>query len=193
MQSCNITAQIVESVAACSSCTVKVNTMQTLHDVNMIWNFIIWNNWFAKTFYLNVLAVVLTDRNRLVDDVWNNHHTFFDFFGELFFFYFQISQFLSHRSYLCFYLFCFFFLAFCHQSADLFGQGVSLTTQIVTSGFCIAELGVQLQNFVNQNQFFVLEFLFNIFFDKVRVCSDQFDIQHADILLTKIQQILCGK
>ena len=179
MQSCNIAAQVVETGAAGSSCAVQVDAVQALHNVHMVRNLKRRNDRLAKALHFHVFAVVLANRNRLVDDVWNDHHSLFDFLGQLLLFDLQVSQLLCHSGHLCFDLFCLLLLTFCHQSADLFGEGVALRTQVVAAGFGIAELFVQLQHLVHQDQLFVLEFFLDVFFDKLRVCPDQFDVQHS--------------
>ena len=74
MYSCNVSHQIVEAISRNFSCCVQINTMETIHDIGMIWDFKIRNNRLTKFFNFYVTGIIFSNRNGWVYDVWNCHH-----------------------------------------------------------------------------------------------------------------------
>ena len=128
MKSCNISHQIIESISCHSSGTVKINTIETLHNLGMIRNFKIRNYRLTVSLYLYVLSIILSNRNARINDVRNGHHDLGYFLIQFFFFYRQFFQFFGISCNLFFYRFCLFLFALTHQSTNLFGNFVLLTS-----------------------------------------------------------------
>ena len=176
VQSCDIAHQVVEAVTSNFSCGIQIDTVEGFHDVCVVRNFEIRNNGFAEFFIFYVFAVVFTNGNCRIDDVRDCHHDHFDSFFNFFFFYCQFFCSCSVSSDHSFYFFSFFFFAFCHQTADLFGQFVSFCTQSFNFLFDRSVFFIQFQNFVYQRQFLILEFFTDVFFYHFRVFSYKFDV-----------------
>lgn len=117
MQSCNITSEIIEAVAGSFSCGIEVNSVEFFHNIDMIGNFKVRGKGFAELFDLDVFGIVLADRNRKVNDVWDNHHDFFDLLFKFSFFKFEGINFLIDRSN---------FSHNCLKSGVIFGRFLSL-------------------------------------------------------------------
>ena len=65
-----------------------------------------------------------------------------------------------------------------HQHTHLLGQLVALGAQLAGFGNGGAVFCVQSNYFVYQRKFEFLKFLFDVFFDHVRIFADKFHIQH---------------
>ena len=74
MKARDITHQIIETVSCNFSCRIKINTIETLHDVCVIWDFEIRYDRIAKFFDLYIAAVIFSDRYGRIDDVRDRHH-----------------------------------------------------------------------------------------------------------------------
>ena len=61
MKARDITHQIIETVSCNFSCRIKINTIETLHDVCVIWDFEIRYDRIAKFFDLYIAAVIFSD------------------------------------------------------------------------------------------------------------------------------------
>ena len=61
MKTCDISHQIIETVSCNFSRCVKVDTIKTIHDICVIWDFKIRNDRFAEFFDLHVAAVIFSD------------------------------------------------------------------------------------------------------------------------------------
>ena len=178
VQSGNITAQEVETVAGCVAGAVQINAVQAFHDINMVRNFPFRNNRITELLNFNVLGVIVADRNSRVNDVRDDHHAVLDFFFEFSFLGFQGFQFSTIFLNLGLDLFGFFLQAFAHQAADFLGEFVALASQSVRSCLGFAEFLVELRHFINEDQLFILELLSDVFFDEFRVFSNQFNVNH---------------
>ena len=185
MQPCDVSREIVEAVAACSASSVKVDAVQTLHDVNVVGNFKIGNNRLAETLYLNVLAVVLADGNGGVDDVRDDHHSLFDLFLQLALLHLELGQLFAEELDLSLYLLGFLFQALGHKAADLFRECVSLCAVFVALGLGCAEFLIESNDLIDEGQLIVLEFLLYIFFDELRLGTEKFDVKHSNLSLVK--------
>ena len=178
VKSCDIALEIIETVARCLTRSVKVDAVESLHNIYMIGNFKIGNNRLAELFDLNVLAVVLAYGHAVVDDVGDHQHSLADLSFQLFFLDFKVSELLSHSIYLSLYSLSLFLLTLAHQSAYLLALYISLISQFICLGTCSSVFLIEFSDFVNQYEFFVLELLFNIFFDQLGVGSYKLDIYH---------------
>ena len=81
MNSCDVTHQVIESVSGYLSCCIKVDAVETLHNVCVIWNLEIRNNRLAKFLDLYVAAIVFSDWNGRINDVRDGHHNLGNLLG----------------------------------------------------------------------------------------------------------------
>ena len=91
----------------------------------------------------------------------------------------QLLQFRTNAGNHPFCFFRFLFFALCHQRANLLAGHIALIAQRIRFGCRRAQLCVQFDYLVHQNQFFILEFLFDVFFDQFRIGSDQANVDHV--------------
>ena len=179
MQTGNITLQVVEAVAGGAACSIEVDAVERLHNINVIRNLEIRNDRIAKLLNLNVLGIVLADRNGRVNDVRDDHHTVLDFLSEGLFVLLELGHLVGHSLYLGLDLLSLFLLTLGHQTADLLGLLVALCTQLVTAGLGCTVLRVKLDDLVNHRDLLVLELLLDVFLYRIRIGADKFDIQHC--------------
>ena len=185
MQSCHITAQIIEACAGGLSSSRLVNAAEVLHNVLVVRDLEIRNDRFTKALDLDILAVVLADRHGGINDVRNDHHDLTDLrlklvltLAERCHFLVDACIFLSNA---CLGLVRAGNLAACDPLADLLGKALLLGSQVVALLLGVAELLVELDDLVNEGELFVLELLLDVFLDKIRVGSQKFNIQHSSI------------
>ena len=107
-------AEVVETVSGNSSCRVKVDSVESLHDLCVVRDLEIRNDRITEFLYFHVLAVIFTDRNGRIDDVRDRHHDLFDALLEVFFFLLKFSKVIGSCGNLFLYLFCFFSLSLSH-------------------------------------------------------------------------------
>ena len=131
MQSCNIAHEIIEAIACNLSCRLKVNAVYLFHDISVIGDLKVGNSRLAEDLQLHVLAVVLTHRNRRVNDIGNSHHNGLDLFGKLSLLLFKLSKAVAELSYLSLCSLSLFLLALTHKCTYLLGDPVAVGTQAV--------------------------------------------------------------
>ena len=119
MKACYISHKIIEAVSCYSSCAVKIYTVESFHYLGMIRNFKVGYYRLSVSLYLNVFAVILTYRNRRIDDIGDYHHSFLNFFAQLFFLLLKLFKLIRELLYLSLYLLSLVLFALCHKSADL--------------------------------------------------------------------------
>jgi len=171
VEACNVAHQIIESVSCNFSCCIQIDSVEGLHNVGVIRDFKIRYNRLAEALCFYVLAVIFSDRYGRIDDVRDHHHDLLDFF---FYFFFSCRKSLDAgtvNSYLFLYFLSLFSLALAHQCADLFGDFVSFCTKCLYFLFDVTVFFVQLDDFINQLQFLILEFISDILFYNFRVFS----------------------
>ena len=171
MKTCNISHQIIETISGNLSCTFKIDSVEFFHNFCMVWDFKVRNNRFAKFFNFDILAVVFTDRYRWIDDIWDNHHIFFDFCFN--FFFFSRKFFHTGSVFLNFFLklFCFLFFAMSHACTDFFGNFIFLSTECFYFAFDFTVSLVKFDYFIYKWKLFILEFFLDVFFYNIRVLS----------------------
>ena len=76
MKSCNIAHKIIETVTRNLSCRIKVDTVEFFHNFRVIRNFKIRYKRIAEPLNFNILTVILTNRNRRINNIRNLHHDF---------------------------------------------------------------------------------------------------------------------
>ena len=179
MQARDIALEVVEAVARGAARGIEVDAVKRLHDIHMVGNLIIRHDRVTELLDLDVLGVVLADRDGRVDDVRNDHHTALDFLGVGLFVLLELCHLVGHCLDLSLDLLGLVLLALGHQAADLLGLLIAHGAQLVTAGLCRAELRVKLDDLVDHRQLLVLELLLDVLLDRVRVLSDKFDIQHG--------------
>ena len=163
VQSCNVAAQIVETVSASLSRSVEVYAVQRFHYVNVVGHFKVRNYRLAEALELYVLAVVLADRHVVADYLRYHHHSLLDLAIKLDFLSRKRFEVCAVLLYLCLYLLGFFLLALSHQSADFLAHLVALRSQLVRACLSLAVLFVHSDNFVYQYQLFVLKLFLDVF------------------------------
>ncbi len=186
MKSRDIAFEVVETVTAGLSGSIEIDTVKCLHDIDMIRDLVVRNDRLAESLVLDILAVVLTDRDRRIDDVRDHEHDLSDFLGQFLLFDIQSSHLISHRSYLLLRLFGFFLLALTHEHTDLLTDGISLGSEILDAGLGLTEFLIVFDDFIYQRELVILKLLLDVLFDDVRICADEFDIQHINASKQKI-------
>ena len=171
MDSCSIAHQVIETVTTGTSCALLVQTVQTIQNICMIRNLKIRNYGLTKLLDLYVLAVILTDRNGLINNVGDDHHDLGDLLLQFGLGSFEFSQALCTGSYFCLFGFCLFLLALTHQCTDLFGDTVSGSTQIICLLLCLSALGIQCNHFIYQRELFILVFFSDVLLDYLGIFS----------------------
>ena len=171
MDSCSIAHQVIETVTTGTSCALLVQTVQTIQNICMIRNLKIRNYGLTKLLDLYVLAVILTDRNGLINNVGDDHHDLGNLFLQFGLGSFQFCQTLCTCSYFCLLGFCLFLLALTHQCTDLFGDTVSGSTQIICLLLCLSALGIQCNHFIYQRELFILVFFSDVLLDYLGIFS----------------------
>ena len=134
MKSCNIAHQIIETVSGNSSCCIKIQSVKAFHYICMIRNLKIGNNRLSEFFDLYIACIILSYRNRGINDIGDNHHDLCDLFLEFFFHRLKLCKSLCKFCHFLLYSLCLFFLSLSHKSSDFLGDLVSLISQII--GFC---------------------------------------------------------
>ena len=165
--------------------TVEIDAAEALHNIGMIRDLVIRDDRLAETLNLDVLGIIFADRDGRIDDIRDHHHDLLDFLGKLGF---RLLELGKTRGILCNLLlngigFVEFLLA--HQHTDLLAQLVAACAQVVgflLSGSC---LRVQFDDFIDQRQLGVLEFVSYILLNDFRILPDESDIQHLQSLLCK--------
>ena len=132
----------------------------------------------SKTFYLYIFAVVLADRNRVVNNIGNDQHPFADLALQLCFLGLEFLQLGSNAGHQPLGLLRFFLFPLGHQRADLLAGYVALVAQRIRLGRRRAQLSIQLEHLVHQHEFFILKFLFDVFLDQFRIGPDQTNVDH---------------
>ena len=128
MKSGNISHQIIKSVSCNSSGTVQINSIKVFHDFCVIRDLKIRNNRLSEFFNLNVFTIIFSNRYCRINDIRNYHHILQKLF---FYFFFSCRKFIntcSGSSHLLFNFLCLFAFSLSHQSANLFGNFISLSS-----------------------------------------------------------------
>ena len=94
----------------------------------MIGNFEIRNEGLAELLDLNILGIVLADRNGRIDDVRDNEHDLSDLFFKLSLLGRERFELVSHICDLLLDCFSFVLLALGHESADLLADLVAVSS-----------------------------------------------------------------
>ena len=171
VDSCNVAHQVVESVSGNFSCCIKIDTVETLHNVCVIWNLKIRNNRLTKLLDLYVAAIVFSDRNGRIDDVRDGHHNLGNLLGQLLLLCLKLRQTGSVCSDLSLDSLCLFLLTLCHQCTDLLGDLVLVCTKLISLCLCGTGLCVQLDHFINEWKLVILELLLDVLLNNLRVLS----------------------
>ncbi len=126
VKSRDIALQIIETVTAGLSCGIKVDTVKGFHDINVIRNLEIRNDRLAELLILDILAVILTDRYRIIDDIRDHEHDLSYLLGKLLLLDVESRHLISHLSDLLLGFLGLVLLALAHQRTDLLTDGISL-------------------------------------------------------------------
>ena len=96
MKTRHVAGKIIEAASAGFTRTVQIDPLQAFHDIDVVGNFETGGCRVAETLHLHILAIVLADWDRWVDDVGDDHHFLLNFVGKLFLQHLQVGQFLGH-------------------------------------------------------------------------------------------------
>ncbi len=129
MQTGDISHQIIKAIAAGFSGAVQIHTAEPFHNIHMVRNLKIRDLRLSKTFYLYIFAVVLADRNRVVNNIGNDQHPFADLALQLCFLGLEFLQLGSNAGHQPLGLLRFFLFPLGHQRADLLAGYVALVAQ----------------------------------------------------------------
>ena len=125
----------------------------------------------AEPLDLDIFGIVLTDRNRRIDHLRDDHHYLCNLFFQLGLLSFQSSKLLGISLYLSLYLLSLVLFALFHKSTDLLGQCIPCCLQVVSLALGLASFLVESYYLVNKRKLIVLEFLFDVFLYRIRVFS----------------------
>ena len=174
----DVAHEIIEAVAAGLSGAVEIDAREFFHDFHMVRHRKIRHNRLAEALALDVLGIVPTDRNGRIDDVRDHEHALADLGLVFRFLRLERGHFIGHALDL---LLCFLGLVALtarHHAADLLGDDVALISKLVAARLCGAERRIQLDHLIDEDELFVLKFLFDVLAHHIRVRADQFDIDH---------------
>ena len=169
MQSGDITHQIIKTVSCYLSGAVEINSVKTFHDFRMIRDFEIRYHRLTISLDFHVLAVVFSNRYRRINDIRNDHHILQNLFLQFSFFLFQFLQTLCTGGHFSLFSFRFFLLSCFHESANFFRDLISVSAKIICFLLGLSAFLIQSNYLIYQRQFFVLEFLSDIFFYCFRI------------------------
>ena len=179
MQARDVAHQVVEAVAGDAARGVEVDAVEALHDLGVVRHREVRRDRLAETLDFDVLAVVAADRHARVDDVRDRHHDLEDALVELLLLRLRREQLVGLRLDLRLDLLGLVALALAHQRADLLRELVARGAQAVRLLLRLPLFNVQRNHFVHERQFGVLELLFDVLADDVRVLSEKFDVNHG--------------
>ncbi len=166
-----VSLEIIETVSAGPSGGIKIDAVKSFHDINVIRDLIIRNNGIAESFDLDILTVIFSYRDTVIDDLGNDHHAFADLFFQSSFALFQCFELFGDGCNLFLYFLSFLSLSLSHESADLLAYLVALASEFVAARAGISELPVEVKDLIDQNQLLVLEFLSYVLLNKFGVCT----------------------
>ena len=129
------------------------------------------NDRLAEAFDLHVLAVILTDWNRRIDDVGDCHHNFLNLLLNFFLLLRQFIHTTGIRRYLCLYLCGFLLLTLTHQSTNLLGQAVALRTENFYLLLDLTVLLIQHDHFIHQRKLGILELVADVLLYDLRILT----------------------
>ena len=142
----------------------------------MIWNFEIRNNRLTESLNFYVFTIILTNRYRWIDDIWDNHHVLFQF---IFYFFLFFGKFIDTSIALCNFLlqsFCFFDFFLSHHCSDFLRSFVLLCAKCFYFLFDFSVSLVQFNYFINKWKLLILKFIFDVLFYYIRIISYKFDV-----------------
>ena len=149
VKSCDVAYKIVESVSGYSSCCLKIKTCQVLHNICMIRNFEIRNYRLTELLNLNIFLIVLSDRNRIINDIRNDEHDVTDLVLYLWLCCFKLCKSLCVLCNLCLNCLCLFLLSLCHKCTDFLGNLILVGTDFISFCLTFSSLLIEFYYFVN--------------------------------------------
>ena len=176
MQSCDVSEQIIESVAGDAAGRIEIDAVERLHNFRVVRNFKIRNNRFAKLLNLNILTVILANRNTWINNIRNDHHTLINLLCNLCLFCRQFIQLIRIFCHLSFHRLGLFLFALSHKSTNHLGILLAKCPQIIRSLLCLPALLIQFNDLIYHRQLTVLKFILNILLYYIRIFSQKLDI-----------------
>ena len=171
MDPSNVAHKIIKTIACHSAGRIHVNAVKAFHNLCMIGDLKIRHHRITEFLDLHIFTVILTNRNRRIDNIGDHHHDLLDLLFHFVFFCSKGIHAVCLSRNLLFDLFCFFFLSLSHHGTDLLGQFVSVGTKSLYFVFDLTVLLIQLHHFIYKSQFFILKLIFDILFYNIRILS----------------------
>ena len=183
MQTRNVAHEIIETGSGNSACCILVKTAQSLHDIRVIRDLVIRNDRLTKALDLDILAVVLADRHRCINDLRDALHDVIELCAQLvhdgFLFLHGDGIFLD----LCLDRLSLILFAGLHENRNLCRELIALCAEILRDMLCLKDLCIQLRRFINERKLVILKLLFDIFLDSFLVVYQKLNINHDELLL----------
>ena len=193
MQPGDIAEQVVEPVARNPACGVEVDTVEAFHDFDMVGDRIVGGCAVAEALDFNVAGIIGPNRHRRVHHLRNRVHDIPDFGLELRFASFQLLEAVGLGRDLRLDGFGFgrlrgILLGLAHQHTDLLAELVAVGAQAVGFADCGAILRIKRDDFIYKGKLLVLEFLFDVFLDKVGIFPHKTNIEHDNLLRARARE-----
>ena len=179
----HVPLEVIEPVAGGPPGGIQVDAVQALHDVHVVGHREVGHHRVAEPLQLHVLAVILADGHRGVDDVGDDHHPLFDLLGKDLLVLLQPGHLVGHSLHLSLGGLRLLLAPLCHHPADLLGNNVALVPQLVAPCLGGPILPVKLNDLVHQRQLLVLELPADVLLNDLRVVANKFHVQHFYKLL----------
>ena len=179
MDSGRIPNQIIKAISAGTPCRILIKAIDAVQYISVVWHLKIRHHRLSVFFDFHVLAVILTDRNGIINDVRYDHHDFRDFFLKLRLQGFQFRKPFGVSRHLRFLFLCLSLLSLGHQRTDFFGYLILGCAKVIPLLLGLSALCVQGYHFVHQGKLFLLEFLPDILLYNIGILSQKLNINHG--------------
>ncbi len=173
--------QVVEPGPGHPARRVHVHPVKGLHDLGVVGDVEVGHHRLPEPLHLHVLAVVPADGHGGVDEVGDLEHDLPDLRRQLVLQLFQLRQTVGVGLHLGLGLLrlrqlggVLFRLP--HQHTHLLGQLVPLRAQVVGLSHGVPVPAVQLDDLIHQGELALLELLFDVFLDDLRVVPEELDV-----------------
>ena len=80
MKSCNISHKVIKTITSNLTSCIHIDSVESFHNICMIWYFKIRNYRLTKLLNFNILAVIFSDWYTRINDVRNSHHNLINLF-----------------------------------------------------------------------------------------------------------------
>ena len=189
VQAGDVAHEIIKAVSGDAARRVHVHAVEALHDLGVIGDLKIGHRRLTEALNLHVCGIVRADGDGGVDDVRDVQHEMPDLLGVfpfqtlqlrealvigLDFRHIRVDLGLDRGLFLIGGLF-----QFSEQGAVRFRELVFLCAQVAGLGNGGTVETVKLNDLVHHGQLLILEFLFDVFLDDLRIFPDKLDVEHS--------------